>query len=76
VNEVQSVRYRIEHNPRTAKHACPLADSAREAVFIAGHLKRLIALSIYLILSFGKNWCCHVSNSYLRPLALVVPVES
>jgi hypothetical protein len=69
VNQVQSVRYRVENDPRTAKHARPLADRAGEAVFVAGHLKRLIALPIYLILSFRKNWCSHLLNPFENPVA-------
>ena len=51
VDNVQSVRDGIEHDPRAAKNARPLADRARHALFFAVDQEGLFTLSIYLTLA-------------------------
>jgi hypothetical protein len=48
VDQVQGVGDRVEHHPRAAEHAGPLADRAGQAVLAAGHLKGGAALAVNL----------------------------
>ncbi|VTR67912.1 hypothetical protein DESC_660040 [Desulfosarcina cetonica] len=55
VDEMKRVSDGIEHHPGAAKHAGTLADGAREAFFVATHVKGGRALGMDLGLTFFKN---------------------
>ncbi len=63
MHQMQGIGNGIEHNPRAAEHAGPLADCPGKAVFIADDVEGLFAFDMNLIFPFFQQCSAHNFSS-------------
>ena len=67
VHQMDRIGDGVEHHPRTAEDAGPLADRTGQTVLVADDVKRRFALDVDLILSFVQCHCFHDCPLGVRP---------